>query len=123
MTSLFAAVAGPTAAAPGGMTASFEFPPDFAGFAGHFPDNPVLPGIAQVMAVLHAMEPETPPSLRGIKTCKFLRPVRPGERLTLTFQPGGGVADRSVAATLRVGDEVCASMTLLLGEPDIQGGG
>jgi 3-hydroxyacyl-[acyl-carrier-protein] dehydratase len=109
--------------APGGYAAEFVFPPDFIGFAGHFPGNPVLPGIAQIMAVLHACGPGL--RLRAVKNCKFLRPVVPGERLSVTVErragagAGAGARDADIGiigidAVLRVGQERCASMRLLL---------
>jgi 3-hydroxyacyl-[acyl-carrier-protein] dehydratase len=98
----------------GGYAAEFVFPPDFIGFAGHFPGNPILPGIAQIMAVLHACGPGL--RLRAVKNCKFLRPVVPGERLSVTVERRAGArdADIGIDAVLRVGQERCASMRLLL---------
>lgn len=103
---------------PGGYAAEFVFPPDFIGFAGHFPGNPILPGIAQIMAVLHACGPGL--RLRAVKNCKFLRPVIPGERLSVTTERRGDACgtdsgtDIDIDAVLRVGQERCASMRLLL---------
>jgi 3-hydroxyacyl-[acyl-carrier-protein] dehydratase len=101
----------------GGYAAEFVFPPDFIGFAGHFPGNPVLPGIAQIMAVLHACGPGL--RLRAVKNCKFLRPVVPGERLSVTVKRRAGARGADIGiigidAVLRVGQERCASMRLLL---------
>jgi 3-hydroxyacyl-[acyl-carrier-protein] dehydratase len=123
MSSLFQAVRdcrlpSPGAECSGECAAVFLFPPEFPGFAGHFPGNPVLPGIAQIMAVLHACGPGAPPALRGIKTCKFLRPVRPGELVAVQGRRKGEGESASVAATLHIDNVLCASMTLFLAEPD-----
>jgi 3-hydroxymyristoyl/3-hydroxydecanoyl-(acyl carrier protein) dehydratase len=98
----------------GGYAAEFVFPPDFVGFAGHFPGNPVLPGIAQIMAVLHTCGPGL--RLHAVKDCKFLRPVIPDERLSITAKQRGDAGGVGIAidAVLRVGQERCASMRLLL---------
>lgn len=118
MKSLFSAVAacrvaGPLEAASGECEAAFLFPPSFPGFAGHFPGKPVLPGIAQIMAVVHVCGLPAPAAMRSIKTCKFLRPVFPDERIDMTVSRSGtedgGIKAR---AALRVGGELCASMTL-----------
>lgn len=65
--------------------------------AGHFPDNPVLPGVlvleglAQLTSVLaFASEPWDPEhrvlKYLGIDKAKFRRAVRPGDRLTLEIE-------------------------------------
>lgn len=35
-----------------GAEAVFSFSPGFSGFKGHFPDNPIFPGICQVQAAM-----------------------------------------------------------------------
>ncbi len=38
------------------LSASYRFPAEFPGFAGHFPGYPVLPAIIQLAAVRHTAE-------------------------------------------------------------------
>jgi 3-hydroxymyristoyl/3-hydroxydecanoyl-(acyl carrier protein) dehydratase len=38
------------------VTAIFCFPPTFCGFAGHFPDVPILPAIAQLASIRYLAE-------------------------------------------------------------------
>jgi 3-hydroxyacyl-[acyl-carrier-protein] dehydratase len=63
-------------------------PKDHPAYEGHFPGNPLLPGVvllAEAMAALGAME-------RNVENAKFLAPVTPGMPLTLsheTLQSGG----------------------------------
>lgn len=108
----------PQEARPGEFEAAFLFPPSFPGFAGHFPGKPVLPGIAQIMAVVHACGFVSPTAMQSVKVCKFLRPVFPGERIDMTViqseEEGGDIRAK---ASLRVGDEVCASMVLIFVSP------
>ena len=33
-------------------TAEISFPPGFSGFQGHFPENPILPGVCQIGAAM-----------------------------------------------------------------------
>ena len=98
---------------PAGIGAAFVFPADFMGFAGHFPGNPILPGIVQIMAgALTAGQGRDLP-LRGVPRCKFLRPVVPGERLEVTALPTG---DGKWKVSLNTDGQACAEMLLLLGD-------
>jgi len=60
-------------------------PADHPAYAGHFPGQPILPGVVLLDAALHVLA-----SLQGgvagqIKSAKFLHPVVPGEPLTLHY--------------------------------------
>lgn len=67
---------------------AFHVPRDFAWFAGHFPGDPILPGIAQVRLAInsgrvllgHAGQP------RAIKQLKFKVPIRPDHVVALNLQ-------------------------------------
>lgn len=93
-------------------------------FQGHFPDEPVMPGVlilealAQAAAVglsvrEGATERASPGYLAAIEAAKFRRKVVPGDRLRLT---GEILFYRrnlcKVAAKALVGDEVAAEATL-----------
>jgi 3-hydroxyacyl-[acyl-carrier-protein] dehydratase len=56
------------------------FPSDFIGFKGHFPDNPILPGICLVKALLVKLMiwKETSIRLKEMNSVKFFSPVQPG---------------------------------------------
>ena len=69
--------------------------PDETWFAGHFPQEPVQPGVltiemlAQAGAVCALSLPENKGKIAffaGIDKARFRRPVRPGETLTLTVE-------------------------------------
>lgn len=40
----------------GRITAQISFPKSFTGFKGHFPGNPVVPGVCKVLSVLVLLE-------------------------------------------------------------------
>jgi 3-hydroxymyristoyl/3-hydroxydecanoyl-(acyl carrier protein) dehydratase len=59
--------------------------PDHPGFCGHFPGNPVLPGVLQVdLAIRLGREAYGPlGAFTALERIKFLEPIRPGETLEL----------------------------------------
>lgn len=70
---------------PNGVRLTLEVPGDLVWFAGHFPSDPLLPGVAQTgwaiaLARAHFDFSADPPALDRVK---FQRPVRPGARLEL----------------------------------------
>lgn len=103
---------------PGEVRAAFVFPATFIGFAGHFPGSPILPGIAQIMAVIHAVDMDGSLRLQTIKNCKFLRPVLPGERLLVTAKMEKSGEGFGIVASLHVGEERCSTMTLFVTPPE-----
>ena len=75
------------------MTVNEEF------FNGHFPGQPIMPGVLQVEALAQAgaillMKQKVEDSennimvFTGIKNCKFRRQVVPGDQLKLTVELG-----------------------------------
>jgi 3-hydroxyacyl-[acyl-carrier-protein] dehydratase len=81
---------------------------DHPAYSGHFPGQPVLPGVVLLDATLHALE-SAGIGMSGrweVNSVKFQSAVRPGEALTLQHEmlPNGAVrfairtADRSVAS-------------------------
>lgn len=68
-------------------TVECDFPLDHAAGQGHFPGNPIIPGALLLSETLRAIEKSLGKSLYPcqIKTAKFVRPVRPGDRVTVEF--------------------------------------
>ena len=77
------------------VTASFYTKKDLDLFSGHFPENPVLPGVIQVEMMAQAScfmsskvykDPENfrlEVALMGASDCKFRKPVLPDMNLTI----------------------------------------
>lgn len=87
-----------------------EIAADHPAFAGHFPKQPVLPGVALVAEVLEAAR--ATPSLAAclgemprLPVLKFLAPVRPGATLEIAFT----LAARTLDWRVGEGDRVVAS--------------
>ena len=108
----------PACVRPGVMEATFLFPPSFIGFQGHFPEQPILPGIVQIMAAAYTASLGAQHRLQRIKRCKFTRPVVPGEpvHVTVTVEPLGTLWQAQ--AELRVNGVPCASLSFTLELPN-----
>lgn len=67
---------------------------DHPAYAGHFPDQPILPGVVLLDEALHALAAhlDMKDAVWQLKSVKFHSPVQPGEALTLhsTESPAGG---------------------------------
>ena len=83
---------------------------DHPAFAGHFPGQPLLPGVSLLAEVLEAVLDE--PALAALvgmsprlASAKFLAPVLPGADLVVQLEPG----PRGLRFEVREGDRVAAS--------------
>ncbi|MBT9567664.1 MAG: hypothetical protein IV085_05140 [Thiobacillus sp.] len=67
---------------------------DHPAYAGHFPGQPILPGVVLLDAALHSLAAVAGAATgcSQVKSVKFLSSVLPGEALTLHYSaaPGGG---------------------------------
>lgn len=88
----------------------FVFPPDFPGFDGHFPGNPIVPGIVQIMAAARTAALGADARVREVRRCKFLRPVAPCEEVRVRTDLSGGTDGSQCRAQLAVGSGICAEM-------------
>ena len=83
---------------------------DHPAFAGHFPGQPILPGVALVAEVLEAIRSETALHARvgdapRLAVVKFNAPVLPGASLVIALMQGRTGIDFEV----REGDRLAAS--------------
>lgn len=79
-------------------------PTDHPAFDGHFPGQPILPGVVLLdQAVLAAQQHFPAHRCRHIDQGKFLQPVRPGTRLHICFRPTAG----KVAGELSLTFDIC----------------
>ena len=84
-----------------------QIPVDHAAFTGHFPGNPVLPGVTILEYVVRAYPGQT----KGFKVVKFLKPVRPGVALRIEF--GAQKTNSQTFCVTSGGAVVCEGMILL----------
>lgn len=93
----------------GVFSASFCFPSSFTGFDGHFPEQPVLPGICLVLAVIVAAEKALGKKLEleEMVLAKFFSVVLPDEALTAECRISD---DNMVRAKIAHGDNRVAEI-------------
>ena len=91
-------------------TLEVGFAADHAAARGHFPDNPIIPGALLLSETLRAIETSLGKTLcpYQIRSAKFIRPVRPGERVSIDFS---GRDEKRISFSCRVG-----ASTVLAGE-------
>lgn len=82
---------------------------------GHFPGDPIVPGawlLSQVLIDAGDWLALTAPgtSVAGVRSVKFLQPVRPGQAYTIDFVAGSG----SLKFTIALGEARCATGVLEL---------
>ncbi len=96
-----------------------QIPEDSPFFGGHFPGNPILPGVAQlalcsqlIQAALHEST-----QLTGIRTLRFKAPALPGDVLQVGLRrvPRPG----ELAVTIRRGGDEIANGALLIQEGSV----
>ncbi len=103
---------------PGAFAVAFEFAPELEVFQGHFPDNPIVPGVMQIEAVRCAAQAALGKRLRTMRIlrAKFTGVLRPAQPVlvqgSLTFR-GERVI---VRAELAAADRAIATVNLELQE-------
>jgi 3-hydroxymyristoyl/3-hydroxydecanoyl-(acyl carrier protein) dehydratase len=96
------------------LTDSIVAESDWPWFAGHFPGNPILPGIAQLRLVIDLIARHRMGKIQvsGFSRVKFRKLVRPGDRLELQVKYKDH--DNNCSFKITSGDaEVCSGKMLL----------
>jgi len=70
---------------PGKFCKTYLFPLEFVGFSGHFPGNPVLPAVVQIMMAQTTIEEYEQQSLelRTVSKAKFQVPLLPNQEIEI----------------------------------------
>lgn len=69
---------------------TLDIPLDHASFPGHFPGNPILPGVLLLERVMSCVQGQLTSPLQKytLYNVKFLAAVSPGDQLSLTLSDG-----------------------------------
>lgn len=60
---------------------AFVVPPGYAYLDGHFPGNPIVPGVTQIGWVVAACRLLQDSGAVGVSRYRFVRPIRPGSAI------------------------------------------
>jgi 3-hydroxyacyl-[acyl-carrier-protein] dehydratase len=104
------------AAVDGELGQRFRFPADFVGFAGHFPDFPILPGVVQLLLAQWLIETGTGQGrvLREVANAKFLEQLLPGGEIAVHCRPRGAADAGWWAVRIEVDGRPAATFQLRL---------
>ena len=74
---------------PEEISLDIQVPPESNWFSGHFPGEPILPGIAQLGMVFDAINRSGRQNFKitGIRRVRFKQIIRPNDPLRLTVRP------------------------------------
>jgi 3-hydroxyacyl-[acyl-carrier-protein] dehydratase len=73
------------------LSVGVRVPADSPWFSGHFPGEPILPGIAQLGMVFDAIARagDRKPTIKSISRVRFKRAIRPDDHLKIIAAPRG----------------------------------
>ncbi|MFZ3044346.1 MAG: hypothetical protein WA151_00405 [Desulfatirhabdiaceae bacterium] len=102
----------------GQLYAEVEIGVDSPWFSGHFPGEPVLPGIAQLSMVMETIRQATSVQVRisGLKRVRFKQIVRPESRLQVFITPNTGKTESSYSFQIKAGDDIVCSGIMITEE-------
>jgi 3-hydroxyacyl-[acyl-carrier-protein] dehydratase len=111
-----ARVSGPSREPDGTVCLEFRFPATDPVFAGHFPNQPLVPGVFQLEMARLGAEWLTGEQLgvREISKAKFLRPVIPAELVRMNLRLSEADRAIGVRATFSVGGQAAGETVLKL---------
>ena len=81
-------------------------------FQGHFPDLPILPGVAQLGLVTRfaaRLSGDAGRTLKGVKKMKFMHLVRPGDRIRIEI---AALGEDRFSYSIAKGEDLCSSGVL-----------
>ncbi|MCP4578454.1 MAG: hypothetical protein GY846_19445 [Deltaproteobacteria bacterium] len=101
------------------ISANVEIDPDSHWFSGHFPGEPILPGIAQLGIVFEAIEQSRRQKLvvSGLSRVRFKQIIRPDDPLKIVIAPVEKTLG-SYSFSITVDEELACSGTMMVHEQD-----
>jgi 3-hydroxymyristoyl/3-hydroxydecanoyl-(acyl carrier protein) dehydratases len=111
-----ARISGPTPQPDGSAAVEFRFNPADSVFAGHFPKQPLVPGVFQLEMARMGAEWLRGEQLRvcEIARAKFLRPIVPTELVRMYLKVSDDNGTINLRATFSVGGQAAGETVLKL---------
>lgn len=102
----------------GGCEARYRFSPDLPLFEGHFPGDPVLPGVLQIEMVRTALSSllQARLHIRQVRSAKFKRRIAPGEEAIVRLLCTESSGNLDVKAEITVDGQDAALISLVTQE-------
>lgn len=103
------------------IEATFVFDESLSFFKGHFPQNPLVPGILQIEIVRHVAQVSlrAPLTITEVARAKFAAPLKPAEHLHLTLRLTGEGDEFTAAGKLTVDGRMVSSINLSLHKEEV----
>lgn len=100
------------------LSASLSVPSDYPSFSGHFPGNPILPGVSMISICKYIFGHVTGKKLflKNIKRTKFTAPVYPGDVLDISASFTESADGLSADVTIISGERRVSAMKLFFEE-------
>ncbi len=97
------------------IEAEAVIPADSPWFSGHFPGDPILPGIAQLSMALETLRAASASEIKitGIKRIRFKQIIRPDDRVRVFIRPDKRAGEPFWTFRILIGDEIACSGTLI----------
>ncbi|MFH2057486.1 MAG: hypothetical protein ABIJ59_01120 [Pseudomonadota bacterium] len=100
----------------GTLFAQIKFNENFIGFNGHFPGNPVLPGVVmiKVMTQMFARYKKKEYRLSQIKKAKFIEPIFADNIALFFVKPDENEGEIKLQGKILKSDKIIAKISLVL---------
>jgi 3-hydroxymyristoyl/3-hydroxydecanoyl-(acyl carrier protein) dehydratase len=94
------------------ITAGIRVPPDSPWFCGHFPGEPILPGIAQLGMVFEAINQygDRNLTIATISRVRFKQMIRPNQQLRIIATPRRGQTESYAFRVMVEEETVCSGV-------------
>ena len=106
--------------APDEMLARAETEPSSPWFSGHFPGEPILPGIAQIAMVRETIQRAEDRQLciAGVKRVRFKQVIQPNDEISIRVRPGDRDEDTYSFQVTLDGEIACSGILIAAPVPD-----